>query len=594
MSEYKVPLDDIHFISHEWLNLPQHYQQLDKGDVADKETLSTIFEEAAKFSESVIAPTYETGDTQGCHWEDGIVSTPTGFKDAYQQYIENGWPTLSAAPEFGGQGFPYSVGLIVSEMIGSANLAWSMYPGLTQGAIEALESHGTAEQQALYLNPMIAGTWSGTMCLTEPHCGSDLGLLRTKAVPNDNGTYLISGTKIFISAGEHDLTDNIIHLVLARLPDAPQGTKGISLFIVPKFLVNNDGTLSDRNTVNCASIEHKMGLNGSATCVMNFDEATGFLLGEANRGLQCMFTMMNAARLGTAMQGICLTQISYQKSLAYARDRLQMRSLSGPKHPEKAADPIIVHPDVRRMLLTQKALVEGNRALAYYVATLVDKTRLSQSDEEKAYAELLLGFLTPICKGFMTETALETTSHGLQVFGGHGYIKEYGAEQIVRDARITTIYEGTTGIQALDLLGRKTLLNNGQALKLHISNIMAFIETNKDKTQLLPYMERLGGLLKKWGDITAAIGQKAMSNQDEVGAASVDYLMYSGYVTLAYIWLEQGAAALNQGELADTFYESKLQTMAFYFDKILPRAKALELTMLSGCNSLSAFKDTHF
>jgi alkylation response protein AidB-like acyl-CoA dehydrogenase len=474
MSRYAAPLREMRYVLFDVLKAETFFNTLPGAEHANRELVDAVLEEAAKFNEQVLAPLNKTGDQEGCHWNAGTVTTPKGFKEAYVQFVDGGWSGLTAPEAYGGQHLPEIVGAIVKEMIDSANLSWGTYPLLSHGATEALKHHGEEWQREVFLKPIVEGRWTGTMCLTEPHCGSDLGLLKTKAEPNADGSYRISGTKIFITAGEHDLTENIVHLVLARLPDAPPGTKGISLFIVPKFKTARDGTMGERNTLSCGSIEHKMGIKASATCVMNFDGAEGYLIGQANRGLNAMFTMMNTARLAVGLQGLGLIERAYQNALFYARDRLQMRSLSGPKRPDKPADPLIVHPDIRRMLLTQKAFVEAGRALTYRAIMLVDAFERSTDAEAKKNADDLLGFLTPIVKAVMTELAVECTYHALQIYGGHGYIAEWGMEQLARDARITTIYEGTTGIQALDLLGRKTLQSPGAGLKLFLTEIADF------------------------------------------------------------------------------------------------------------------------
>ncbi len=597
MPDYKAPRRDMQFVAHEVLKFEEHYKALRGDEEVNRDLIDAILEEGAKFCENELAPINRSGDEEGCHFENGIVTTPKGFKEAYQKYVEGGWPALSAPIDEGGQGLPNSLGICVSDMVGTANWSWGMYPGLSHGAIKTLESHGTEEQRERYLTRLISGEWTGTMCLTEPQCGTDLGILRTKAEPNADGSYNITGTKIFISAGEHDMVDNIIHIVLARLPDAPKGTKGISLFIVPKFYVNDDGSLGDHNGVTCGSIEHKMGIKASATCVLNFEGAKGFLIGPPNRGLNCMFTFMNTARIGTALQGVTAAEASYQGALTYAKERLAMRSLSGPKAPDKEADPIIVHPDVRRMLLTQKAFAEGGRALLYYLAQQGDIVDLSTNEEEKKFADDLMAFLTPIAKAFCTETGLEAANHGVQVFGGHGFIREWGMEQIVRDTRIATLYEGTTGVQALDLLGRKVMLTQGALLKNFTKIVHTFCKANADNEALAEFIEPLAAVNKEWGDLTTQVGMRAMSNQEEIGAAAVDYLMYSGYVTLGYFWAlmaKTAQDALESGTSEEAFYVAKLQTARFYFARILPRTASLAICVNASLDSLMAMEEDHF
>ncbi|TVQ73071.1 MAG: acyl-CoA dehydrogenase [Oceanospirillales bacterium] len=597
MAEYKAPLRDMQFVLNEVLSLEEHYKNLPGCEEATPDMVSAILEEGAKFSERVLSPLNQVGDQQGCQFNDGQVKTPEGFREAYEAFVEGGWPSLAHHPEWGGQGLPESLGIVLNEMVGTANWAWSMYPGLSHGAMNTLEAHGTTEQKQTYLTKLVSGEWTGTMCLTEAHCGTDLGMLRTKAEPREDGSYSITGTKIFISAGEHDLADNIVHIVLARLPGAPEGTKGISLFIVPKFLADADGNVGERNGVSCGSIEHKMGIHGNATCVMNFDAAQGFLIGPPNRGLNCMFVFMNTARIGTALQGLAHTEWGFQNSLAYARDRLQMRALSGPKAPEKAADPIIVHPAVRNMLLTQKAFAEGGRALIYFAAQQVDRAKLAATDEEKQEAEDLLSLLTPIAKAFLTEIGVECASHGLQVFGGHGYIAEWGMEQNLRDARISTIYEGTTQVQALDLLGRKVLMTQGELLKRFTKKIHKFCQTHEGNAKMDAYVKPLAKLNKEWGDLTLQIGMKAMKDREEVGAAAVEYLMYSGYITLAWLWARQAEVALaklEEGSTEADFYEAKLKTANFYFARILPRTRSLAELMVAGADNLMSLDSEHF
>lgn len=589
MPQYNAPVRDIKFVRDEMLKATEFFEGIEQWQEATSELADAINEECAKFSADVLLPLNHSGDSEGCTWNDGVVTTPSGFIEAYQQYVEGGWPAMEAPVELGGQGLPKTLTIPINEFIGTANWSWSMYPGLSQGAIHTLQEHGTDEQQQNYLTQLIAGNWTGTMCLTESHCGSDLGLLRTKAEPNADGSYAISGTKIFISSGEHDMAENIVHIVLARLPGAPEGTKGISLFIVPKFNVNADGVMEDRNGVNCGSLEEKMGIHANSTCVMNFDGAKGYLLGPENRGLNCMFTFMNTARIGTAIQGLAHAEFSYQNSLAYAQDRLQMRAMGGPKNPEGPADPIIVHPDVRRMLLTQKAFAEGGRMLITSIALISDKSKVCQGDEEKALLEDRLGLLTPIAKAFITEVGFESANLGMQIFGGHGFIKEWGLEQNVRDSRISMLYEGTTGIQSLDLLGRKIIMTQGRPLMAFINEINEFCETHKDNSALQALLPTLKGKTEEWGKVTMEIGAKAMENPEEINAACVDYLMYSGYISYAYLWAQAvlvASDALNTGDNDKDFYQSKLYTAQFFYQRLLPRTESLKTTMLSGVNNV--------
>ena len=599
MPAYKAPLRDIKFVLDELLDTPAHYASIPEyAEVATPDMVDAIISEGAKFCENVLSPLYRVGDIEGCvRNEDGSVTTPTGFKEAYQQYVENGWPSLAHNPEVGGQGLPESLGIVISEMVGSANWSWGMYPGLSHGAMNTIEQHGTPEQKDTYLTKLVSGEWTGTMCLTEPHCGSDLGILKSKAEPNADGSYSISGTKIFISAGEHDMADNIIHIVLARLPGAPEGTKGISLFIVPKFLPTADGSVGERNAVSCGSIEHKMGIHGNSTCVMNFDGAKGWLIGPENKGLNCMFTFMNTARIGTALQGSSAAEASFQGALAYAKDRLAMRSLTGPKAPEKAADPIIVHPDVRRMLLTQKAISEAGRALVYLTAQQADIVKKGATEEARKEADELLGFLTPIAKAFLTEVGYEATNLGVQVFGGHGFISEWGMEQLVRDTKIACIYEGTTGIQALDLLGRKVLMTQGASLRNFTKVIHQFCKAEYENEALAHLIHPLIEINKEWGDLTMKIGMAAMKDREEVGSASVDYLMYSGYAVFAYLWARMAKVAqeaLDAGTSEEAFYKAKLTTAKFYFARMLPRTKGHAVSMLAGADTVMDMAEEDF
>jgi len=595
MLTYKAPVTDIKFLIEDVFDYYDHYKKNSDFSEATPDLVDAIFQECAKFCENELLPLYQSGDKEGCHFTEGVVTTPKGFKEAYQQYIDGGWPSLSHSQDHGGQGLPPSLGMVQSEMTGTANWAWAMYPGLSHGAMNTIQSHGSDAQKALYLTQLTAGTWTGTMCLTEPQCGTDLGQVKTKAVPNEDGTYNITGTKIFISAGDHDLTENIVHIVLARLPNAPEGTRGISLFIVPKMKTSADGVVGESNHVTCGSLEEKMGIKASATAVLNFDNAVGELIGPENKGLECMFTFMNTARVGTALQGVCSAELAYQNSLAYAKERLSMRSLTGKKFPEQVADPIIVHPDVRKMLMTQKAISEGGRAMIYYTAKIVDEIEMATTEEERKSADERLGFITPILKAFLTELGSESANHGLQIFGGHGYIKEWGMEQIVRDARISTLYEGTTGIQALDLLGRKILLTRGKSLNNFSKEILSFckdmsvLSSNPHKRQMNKFIWPLSKAVANWQQYSIRLALKAKKNRDVVGSASVDYLMFSGYVTMAYFWAQMAQTAYEKlatdVENRD-FYRAKIKTAEFYFERMLPRTKSLAKTMMADPKSL--------
>ncbi|WP_111896117.1 acyl-CoA dehydrogenase C-terminal domain-containing protein [Acinetobacter sp. MB5] len=603
MTTYKAPLRDIRFLMNEVFNYPEHYKTLSNAESIDQDTIDMILEGAADYCENVLAPLYQSGDDEGCHFKDGIVTTPKGYKEAYDQFVQGGWQGLSYPEEFGGQDLPMSLNLIKSEMMGTANWSFTMYPGLSMGCMNTIMQFGTPKQKNTYMPHLVAGTWSGTMCLTEPQCGTDLGQVKTKAEPNADGSYDITGTKIFISAGEHDLTENIIHIVLARLPNAPIGTKGISLFIVPKFLPTEDGGIGERNAVNCGSIEHKMGIKSSATAVLNFDQAKGFLIGEPNKGLHAMFTFMNTARIGTAVQGIAHAELSYQGSLPYAKQRMSMRALSGKKDPDKPADAIIHHADVRRMLLTQKAIAEGGRAMIYHAAQLADKMNdaLKRGDqaEFEAYDDKL-GFYTPILKGFLTELGFEAANHGMQVFGGHGYIKEWGMEQIVRDARIATLYEGTTGVQALDLIGRKVLLSSkGKIIRDYTAEILKFCGRHARNKYLRRFVWDLTKLCAQWNAITVRIFLAARKDRDVVSSASVDFLMFSGYVMMAYFWAQQAAIAsekIEAGDGAETieFYKAKIKVADFYFDRILPRTQGHAESAVTPSKTLIGLPAEHF
>ncbi len=595
MADYKAPLRDIDFVLKDLLNSEQHYAGLQGCEQLSGDLMDAIISEGAKFAENVVNPIAAIGDEQGCSFSDGKVTTPDGFKEAFRQWGEGGWQGLSIPAEAGGQGLPGSLNSVVSEMVGAPSWAFSMYGGLALAPVTCLLNGGTEEQQQRYLPKLLSGEWAGAMCLTESHCGSDVGLLRTKASKNDDGTYTLQGTKIFISGGEQDMTDNIIHAILARVEGAPEGTKGVSLFIAPKYWVNEDGSMGDFNNITCGSIEKKMGLKASATCVMNYDGARAVLLGEENRGLEIMFKLMNSARLGTALQGLAMGEISYQGAIDYARERLQMRSLTGPKNPDGPADPILVHPDVRRMLLTQKAFVEGQRAFIYWLAQQVDLTKHGD-EEQQAHAGKLLELLTPIAKAFCTETAQEVTYLGMQVFGGHGYISEHGMERIARDNRISTVYEGTTGIQSLDLIGRKVMGSGGEVLRHFTKMIHKYCEAHKDNAAMAEFIAPLAELNKEWGEVTMAVGEKAMNNADEVGAASVDYLMYSGYIAFAYIWAQMAEVAQQKLDAGvdDALYRGKVKTARFYFQRLLPRTATHKAAMLAGADALMDVSEDEF
>ncbi|BAQ77308.1 MULTISPECIES: acyl-CoA dehydrogenase C-terminal domain-containing protein [Pseudomonas] len=584
MADYKAPLRDMRFVLNEVFEVAKLWAQLPAlAETVDAETVEAILEEAGKVTARSIAPLSRAADEEGCHWNDTAVTTPQGFPQAYQTYAEGGWVGVGGDPEFGGMGMPKAVSAQVEEMVNSASLAFGLYPMLTAGACLSINAHASEELKATYLPNMYAGVWAGSMCLTEPHAGTDLGIIRTKAEPRADGAYAISGTKIFITGGEHDLTENIIHLVLAKLPDAPAGPKGISLFLVPKFLVNADGSLGERNPVSCGSIEHKMGIQASATCVMNFDQAIGYLVGEPNKGLAAMFTMMNYERLGVGIQGLATGERSYQNAVEYARDRLQSRAPTGPQAKDKVADPIIVHPDVRRMLLTMKAANEGGRAFSTYVAMQLDTAKFSEDAQTRQRAESLVALLTPVAKAFLTDLGLETTVHGQQIFGGHGYIREWGQEQLVRDVRITQIYEGTNGIQALDLVGRKIVGSGGAFYRLFADEIRHFTATADG--QLAEFTRPLNAALDNLDELTAWLLDRAISNPNEIGAASVEYLQVFGYTAYAYMWALMAKAALGK-EQEEAFYASKLGTARFYFARLLPRIHSLTASVKAGSESL--------
>ena len=590
MPQYNPPLRDMQFVLHEVLKVTDDYKHLPQHAEVDADTINAVLEEAGKFAAEVTFPLNISGDAEGCKLDKTTheVTTPKGFKEAYAQYIAGGWASLSADAAYGGQGLPFALNLCLYEMLNSANQAWTMYPGLSHGAYEALHAHGSEAQKALYLPKLTSGEWTGTMCLTEPHCGTDLGLLRTRAEPQPDGTYALTGNKIFISAGEHDMAANIVHLVLARLPDAPPGSKGISLFLVPKFNVSADGALGSRNGIYCGGLEHKMGIHGNATCQMVLDGAIGTLVGAPHKGLAAMFVMMNAARLGVGNQSLGLTEVAYQNALAYAKDRLQMRSLSGTKAKDKPADPIIVHPDVRKMLLTAKAYAEGGRALVIFCTVLIDKEIHHPDEKVRKDSAEMVALLTPIVKAFLTDNGHIATNACMQVFGGHGFIKEWGMEQHVRDNRINMIYEGTNTIQSLDLLGRKVLGNNGATLTKFGKLIGALVAEEGVNEKMAEFINPLAQLGEQMTKFTTEIGFKGFQNPDEVGAAAVDYLRVAGHLVFGYFWARMAQVALREiaAGNTDSFYLGKLQTARFYFAKLFPETATLMRTARTGASAL--------
>lgn len=594
MADYRAPRDDMDFVLHDVFNVSADWQQADElADMMDEDTATAILDEAAKVAENLIAPLSRAADEQGVSFAEGKVTTPDGFKQNFKQLAEGGWVGVTANPEFGGMGLPKSLSAQYEEMLCSADISFSLYPGLTSGAIMTLDLHGSDELKQLYLPKMASGEWTGTMCLTEPHAGTDLGIIKSKAIPESDGSYAITGTKIFITGGEHDLTDNIVHLVLAKLPDAPAGTKGISLFVVPKVIPNDDGSLGEANSLSCGSIEHKMGIHASATCVMNFDGAKGWLVGEPHRGLPAMFTMMNYERLGVGIQGLGAAERSYQNALEYAKDRIQGRGAKATRNNNAEADSILVHGDVRRMLLTMKAMTEGGRAFSTWVGQQLDRAKYGADEQTRQQADAMVALLTPVAKAFLTDTGLESTIHGQQVFGGHGYVREWGQEQLVRDTRIAQIYEGTNGIQALDLLGRKVCGSQGKLLEPFTQEVNEFLaqmsskhDWNTERAQLQQALDSLNG-------VSAEVLQKAGADENIISAVAVEYLHLVGYVCYAYLWLRMATVA-EQKQADKPYLGAKIKTAKFYFARILPRVNALVAAIKDGSESLYLHDEDEF
>lgn len=596
MPQYKAPVKDFEFILKDWLNVTSH-SDIPGYDEIDDNLITALLDESAKFTENVLFPLNQSGDTEGLKFENGKVTTPAGFKEAYKTYTESGWCSFTCDKKYGGQGLPESVNMALIEMICSANLSFGLTPGLTHGAYNAIDKHATDELKQKYLPKMVDGSWAGVMCLTEPQAGTDLGLITSKAVPADDGKYKITGSKIFISGGEQDLTENIIHLVLAKLPDAPEGVKGISLFLVPKFHVNDDGSLGEQNKVNCGSIEHKMGIHASPTCVMNYDGAVGYLVGTPHKGLRAMFTMMNEARLYVGIQGLGVSEVSYQNALDYAKERLQGRALKGAKNPEKKADPLLVHPDIRRMLLTQKSFNEGARALACYTALQVDITKRHSDEKKVKQADDFIQFITPIIKAYYTDLGFESANLGMQVFGGHGYVKEYGMEQYVRDARIAQIYEGANGIQALDLVGRKLAKDAGKYLRSFFHPASKFVEDNKDNPKMAEFTKDLHMALKNAQQASLWIAANGMANPNHAAAGSVEYLRLMAHTVMAYIWVQMAKTALEkleEGSGDKSFYEAKIHTAKFFMKKIVPLNFGLLASIVNGADSVMDINEDQF
>lgn len=601
-TNYTAPTRDMTFLLNDVLQI-ERFSNLPSFSELSPDLTDAILDNAGKFASEVMHPINTVGDKEGCkRLEDGSVKTPTGFKEAYDKYCEGGWPSLTADPDYGGQGLPELVGVAFNEIMSSANMAFSMYPGLSHGAYSAIHHHGSDEQKETYLPHLVTGHWAGTMNLTEPHCGTDLGLLKTKAVPNGDGTYKISGQKIWISGGEQDLTENIIHLVLARIEGAPAGVKGISMFIVPKFMVNEDGSLGARNAVTCGGLEEKMGIHGNATCVMNYDEATGYLVGEENKGLKYMFTMMNFARLGVGIQGLAQAEVAHQNAASFARDRVQGRSLTGPKNPDGPADPIIVHPDVRRMLMDQRSFNEGARALVFWTAMYGDLLDKSPDEEVRTKADDYMALLTPVIKAFLTDRGFESCVSAQQVLGGSGYTQEWGIEQFVRDARIAMVYEGTNGIQALDLVGRKLMMEGGRPIATFFEELATFIKDNEGDGRIKPFVEGLRSATAQLKEATDWLGENGLKNFDNAGAASTDYLRLFGLTAMAYMWAMMAKTACAKLEesrqddeyAGDVFYQNKLKTGRYFVDRVLPETAAHLAKVKAGSEAMMALNAESF
>lgn len=592
MATYKAPIDDMRFVLHDVFEAETHWAAMPATEEVSRDLADAILDEAGKMVEGLMLPLNRSGDEEGCQWQDGEVTTPAGFKEAFKIFSENGWAALSGNPEYGGQGMPKSLAVLFEEMMHSANTSFALYPLLSNGACLAIDAHASEALKKIYLPKVYSGNWTGTMCLTEPHCGTDLGMIRSKASPNGDGSFQVSGTKIFITGGEHDLAENIVHLVLAKLPGAPEGSRGISLFLVPKLKVNADGSTGEGNGVSCGSIEHKMGIKGSATCVLNFDDAQGWLIGEANQGLACMFTMMNYERVSIGLQGTGLGEASYQSAVAYAKDRLQGRAADGVKNTSGNADPIIHHGDVRRMLMTMRALNEGGRALAGYLGVQLDITKFSENEVAKKQAEDRVALLTPVAKSFFTDRGLEACIIGQQVFGGHGYIREWGMEQFVRDARIAQIYEGTNGIQALDLAGRKVARNGGKSVQSFLADARAWLRDNAANMGVAPYADKLESALSLLETLTEELLAQAGRDPNAINAGACEYLDVFGYVIYAWLWAKMMAVAAKDPSVA--LHKGKLITGRFYFERLLPRAYSLAEQVRAGSDAMMALAEEEF